>query len=150
MRLASHEVRWFFQGDLDESGKVYAWFSRQSWLPSGAIDMEFKWPGFDGREDVYCVVAPLGDLGLKWRNDEKGTYLDVKGRVAELGPVKFQSNAVGRVERWVKWQYSNAAVPEGIREAFDIKGHKQDLIRIKKIAFSERYASTPLAMTRKC
>src|SRR6476620_3556345 len=107
MRLASHEVRWFFEGELDESGDVYSWFARRNWLGKTPLEVEFKWPGFDSREDVYCVLAQSGDLGLKWRGDENATSVDIKGRTAELGSIQFGSNAVGRVERWVKWQYNN-------------------------------------------
>lgn len=64
MRLASHEVRWFFEGELDESGIVYSWFARPDWLRKTPIKVEFKWPGFDSREDVYCVFSQSGDLGL--------------------------------------------------------------------------------------
>ena len=103
MRLASHAVRWFFEGELDESGDVYSWFARQNWLPKTSIEVKLKWPGFDLREDVYCVLSQSGDLSVKWRNDEKGTSLDIKGRTAELGSIQFQSTAVGRVERWIKW-----------------------------------------------
>jgi hypothetical protein len=132
MRLASHEVRWFFEGELDESGVVYSWFTRRNWLCKTPTEAEFRWPGFDSREDVYCVLSQSGDLGLKWRSDEKGASLDIKGRTAELGSIQFGPNAVGRVERWVKWQYKNAAVPAAIRDAFDVITHGPDLVRIRK------------------
>ena len=138
MRFASHEVRWFFEGELNESGDEYRWFTRRDWLGKTPSGVELKWPGFESREDVYCVLVESGDLGLKWRSEEldkkgeKRTSLDIKGRTAELGSIQFGSNAVGRVERWVKWQYNNAAVPAAIGDAFDIGRHKQDLVRIRK------------------
>jgi hypothetical protein len=137
MRFASHEVRWFFEDELDESGDVYTWFARKDWLGKTPPGVELKWPGFESREDVYRVLAESGDLGLKWRSEEnikgeKKTSLDIKGRTAELGSIQFGPNAVGRVERWVKWQYKNAAVPAAIGDAFNIDKHKQDLVSIRK------------------
>jgi hypothetical protein len=136
MRLASHEVRWFFEDQLDESGDVYSWFIRSDWLGKTPSNVKFKWPGFDSREDVYCVLAQSSDLGLKWREEEKDgkkkISVDIKGKTAELGSIQFGSNAVGKVERWVKWQYENAAVPKAIYDTFNIDKHGQDLVRIRK------------------
>jgi hypothetical protein len=42
MRLASHEVRWFFDGQLDESGELYSWFARRDWLRLTPIEVELK------------------------------------------------------------------------------------------------------------
>jgi hypothetical protein len=131
MRLASHEVRWFFDGDLDESGPVFTWFARRDWLRITPGAVELTWPGFEKREDVYSVLKAQ-DLGLKWRSDERGTSLDVKGRTAELGPVQFGPKAVGNVERWIKWQYKNDSVPEAIRAAFDAKMHGGELVSVRK------------------
>jgi len=132
MRLASHEVRWFIEGELDESGEVYAWFTRRNWLTETPSAVKLQWPGFDSREDLYCVFTQSGELGLKWRREQKGTSLDIKGRTAELGPVQFRSNVAGKIERWIKWQHSNAAVPAAIRDAFDLDRHTQNLVRIRK------------------
>lgn len=132
MPLASHEVRWFFNGELDESGEVYSWFTRPDWLRETPIAADFKWPGLEAREDIYCVLSQKGDLGLKWRSDEKGDSLDIKGRTAELGTIQFGSNAMGKVERWIKWQYNNTEVPESVRDVFDVTRQKGNLVRIKK------------------
>jgi hypothetical protein len=125
-------VRWFFEGDLEDGGRVESWFVRRDWLGVTPSQVELKWPGFDTREDRYCVLPKSDDLGLKWRSDERGTSLDVKARTAELGPVQFGPNAVGQVERWIKWQYKNDAVPSALRGAFDARPDAREIVSVKK------------------
>jgi hypothetical protein len=104
--LASHEVRWFFEGRAEDHLNLKKWFESAAAGPP-------SWKGRDGDQpDVYLQIPGSEDVGIKWREGE----LQIKGRTAMLGTQVFGRNHYGRVERWVKWSY--AKMPDKFRTLF--------------------------------
>jgi len=112
--LASHEVRWFFEGDADAHPALKRWFETAAPFEKDPGVGAPAWKGrLDGQPDVYLLVPGGDDLGIKWREGER----QVKGRVASLGTQVFAGRHQGRVERWVKWSYPE--LPDAYRRLFD-------------------------------
>jgi hypothetical protein len=102
--LASHEVRWFFEGQVNQHESLQRWFEAVTPFPkpSGVGP-----PGWQGRRDehpdVYLLVPGSDDMGIKWREGA----LQIKGRVSSLGTHVFCGRHQGAIERWMKWSYAN-------------------------------------------
>lgn len=136
MRLASHEVRWIFEGAVGTTHMVVDWFKGQriSEPPVRVEDWPEQW-----REDIYLVIPERADMGIKCRrepSDDHGLqslYVELKGLTAPLGPVRFSERAVGKVEQWVKWSYEGAQVPERLLHLFDRDDQSCVLVRKKRI-----------------
>jgi hypothetical protein len=110
--LASHEVRWFFEGTADDHRDLKRWFETTDPVMKDRGVGTPTWKGrLDDQPDVYLLIPGSQDMGIKWR--EGG--LQIKGRVASLGTQQLARHH-GRVERWVKWSYTG--VPEGYRRLF--------------------------------
>ncbi|MCI0619332.1 hypothetical protein L0244_40705 [bacterium] len=100
--LASHEVRWFFEGELSHEHPLRFWFKTAAPLQKNPNLSEPEWKGRLGdKPDVYLVVPGSDDIGIKWREGE----LQIKGRVSWHGIQIFGERHQGNVERWVKWSY---------------------------------------------
>jgi hypothetical protein len=109
--LASHEVRWFFEGGVDQHLPLQQWFETTVPRPDGLPRPE--WKGRLGDEpDIYLLIPGSTDLGIKWREGE----LQIKGRVAALGAQLFAGRHQGAVERWIKWSYRD--LPDAWRRLF--------------------------------
>jgi hypothetical protein len=114
--LASHEVRWFFEGSVEDHLDLKKWFETTEPVKKDAAVGPPSWKGrLDDQPDVYLQIPGSEDLGIKWREGE----LQIKGRTAILGTQAFGIHH-GRVERWVTngldWPLSQ---PDGmvVREA---------------------------------
>jgi hypothetical protein len=102
--LASHEVRWFFEGSSADHAGMRKWFEAADPFRKGPGVGAPIWKGrLDDHPDVYLLIPGADDMGIKWREGE----LQVKGRVSNLGVHLFCGRHLGHVERWVKWSYSN-------------------------------------------
>ena len=113
--MASHEVRWFFEGKADQHKPLKAWFETVAPIPipknSGVGPP--VWKGrLDDQPDIYLLVPGSDDMGIKWREGE----LQIKGRVSSLGTQVFCGRHQGVVECWVKWSYKN--VPASYQRLF--------------------------------
>lgn len=108
--LASHEVRWFFEGSSADYASMRRWFEVADPFNKGPAVGAPVWKGrLDDRPDVYLLIPGADDMGIKWREGE----LQVKGRVSDLGIHLFCGRHQGHVERWVKWSYSS--LPAGYK-----------------------------------
>jgi hypothetical protein len=110
------EVRWFFEGALEETGRgVEAWFRARAHAGSrqpAPIAWEPAPPAW--RQDRYLVVPGHDDMGIKWREGR----LEIKGREAALGPRVFAPGIEGRCERWIKWSYAGDRVAQRFLDLF--------------------------------
>jgi len=70
------------------------------------------------RTDVYLLLPTAKDMGIKWREEQ----LQIKGRLASLGPRSFAGSFQGHVESWAKWSY--AGMPEAYRTLFESEGEQ--------------------------
>lgn len=120
--LASHEVRWFFPGAIDQHKALVSWFETASPLEKKGNFAPPDWTGRLGdKPDVYLLVPGADDMGIKWR---EGNF-QIKGRVASLGPQVFCGRFQGKVERWMKWSY--AKMPEPYQQLFE-EGKQKGLV----------------------
>ena len=102
--LASHEVRWFFEGKANQHESLKRWFETIAPMPKSPGVGPPVWKGrLDDQPDVYLLVPGSDDMGIKWREGE----LQIKGRVSSLGTQVFCGRHQGKVERWIKWSYAN-------------------------------------------
>jgi hypothetical protein len=102
MPYDSLEVRWFFDGALDEvAPEVLPWF-RDRLLPRlGGAGDPLRWP-HDWRDDRYVVLADGEKLGIKLREGR----IEIKGRIEDFGQRSFTERIEGSMERWAKWSNS--------------------------------------------
>lgn len=115
--LASHEVRWFFEGSVNQQLPLKHWFETVTPVPRQDGLPRPEWKGRQGDQpDLYLLIPGSTDLGIKWREGE----LQIKGRVASLGPQVFAGRHQGAVERWIKWSYPD--LPEPWRRLFVTAG----------------------------
>jgi hypothetical protein len=111
--LATHEVRWFFEGRAEDHPELKQWFETAEPVEKDATIGTPSWKGrLDDQPDVYLRIPGSEDLGIKWREGE----LQIKGRTAMLGTQMFGGIHHGLVERWVKWSY--AKMPDEFRVLF--------------------------------
>lgn len=102
--LASHEVRWFFEGKANLHESLKRWFETIAPIEKNPGVGPPVWKGrLDDQPDVYLLVPGSDDMGIKWREGE----LQIKGRVSSLGTQVFCGRHQGEVERWIKWSYKN-------------------------------------------
>jgi hypothetical protein len=102
--LASHEVRWFFEGKAYQHESLKRWFETIAPIQKSPDVGPLVWKGrLEDQPDVYLLVPGSYDMGIKWREGE----LQIKGRVASLGSQVFCGRHQGNVERWIKWSYAN-------------------------------------------
>lgn len=115
--LASHEMRWFFEGPAEHHVAMKRWFESQAVAGKPSDVGPPAWAG--SREDVYLLVPGADDMGIKWREAQ----LQVKGRIARTGAQIFCGRHQGVVERWVKWSYKRMpSAYESLFEAGDGSG----------------------------
>jgi hypothetical protein len=111
--FTSIETRWFFEGGTGRYPGLRRWFETSRPFPRDAGVAAPEWRGRAGGEpDVYLLMPNCTDMGVKWR---EGT-LQIKGRVEDLGARRFDARHEGRVQRWIKWTYSD--VPAAYRALF--------------------------------
>ena len=112
--FTSREVRWFFEGSLENNGGLLQWFrSAEPFARRGDVPQAVLQERLDGTPDVYLLLPGHADMGIKWREG----LLQIKGRVASAGPAAFGGEHEGIVERWAKWSYSD--LPDDYRALFD-------------------------------
>jgi hypothetical protein len=112
--LASHEVRWFFEGKVQQHASLQQWSETTTPFPKRPGVGPPVWQGRrDDQPDVYLLVPGSHDMGIKWREGE----LQIKGRVSSLGTQVFGSRHQGQVERWIKWLYTH--VPASYQRLFE-------------------------------
>lgn len=115
--LASHEVRWFFEGRADQHPTLMHWFETVDCIKKSPDVKPLQWNGrLDDQPDVYLLVPGGDDMGIKWREGE----LQIKGRVSSLGTQVFCGRHQGKIERWMKWSYSN--MPKSYQRLFSPGG----------------------------
>jgi hypothetical protein len=102
--LASHEVRWFFEGKAHQHEALKRWFETIAPMQKSPGVRPPVWQSrLKDQPDVYLLVPGSDDMGIKWREGE----LQIKGRVSSLGTQVFCGRHQGKVERWIKWSYAN-------------------------------------------
>ncbi len=112
--FASIETRWFFEGVADGHPQFRQWFETCTPFTRLADLGKPQWRGrAGGQPDVYLLMRGCADMGVKWREGS----LQIKGRVADLGACRFGARHEGRVQRWIKWTYTE--VPAAYRLLFD-------------------------------
>jgi hypothetical protein len=111
MMLSSQEVRWFFQGAIEQHQALRSWVEESDPI-DGEVDVARPtWKvRLGGKPDVYLLVPGHADMGIKWREGQ----LQIKGLQSPLGTQLFSGRREGRVERWIKWSYEG----EPIKQAF--------------------------------
>lgn len=120
--LASHEVRWFFEGKADQHKSLKLWFETTAPIQKSPDVKPPVWKSrLDDRADIYLLVSGSDDMGIKWREGE----LQIKGRVSSLGTQVFCSRHQGKVERWIKWSYANT--PDSYQHLF-VTGKETGLV----------------------
>lgn len=111
MPLASQEVRWFLEGNIDRHQSLKHWFEREVAAPRRDGGSLLWW---QQRVDVYLMLTGSADMGIKWREGK----LQIKGRVSACGTEVFGGRHQGAVERWMKWSYDR--VPAAYRALFTV------------------------------
>ncbi len=111
--LASHEIRWFFEGSTNQHQSLKQWFETTNPIPKDSNVGPPVWEGrLDDQPDVYLIVPGSHDIGIKLREGN----LQIKGRVSFSGTQVFSGHHQGGVEQWMKWSYSE--VPDAYKELF--------------------------------
>jgi hypothetical protein len=113
LALATIEVRWFFQGPLSAAPDVEPWFMTRPGGDAAPAGWEPAPPAW--REDRYLPVPDADDIGIKWREGR----LEIKGRIADLGPCAFAPDIEGRCERWIKWSSAGEFVSQRFLGLFE-------------------------------
>ena len=112
--FTSREVRWFFQGSLEQNRGLERWFrDAEPFAKRGDVPSPELASRLGDAPDVYLVLPGHADMGIKWREG----LLQIKGRIASVGPTTFCARHEGIVERWIKW--SHADLPEDYRALFE-------------------------------
>jgi hypothetical protein len=120
--LASHEVRWFFEGKAAQHASLKRWFETIAPIQQSPGVGPPVWQGrLDDQPDVYLLVPGSDDMGIKWREGE----LQIKGRVSCLGTQVFCGRHQGEVERWIKWSYAN---PPASYQRLFVAGQETELV----------------------
>lgn len=118
MPFASHEVRWFFEGQVHQHPALKQWFETVAGLPKNAGAGPPVWKGrLDDEPDIYLLIPGSDDMGIKWREGE----LQIKGRVSSCGTQVFGGRHQGNVERWMKWSYPDANRLTAYKQLFAAK-----------------------------
>ena len=124
--LASHEVRWFFEGSSVDHEGMRRWFEAADPFSKAPAVCAPIWKGrLDDQPDIYLLIPGADDIGIKWREGE----FQVKGRVSDLGIHAFGARHQGHVERWMKWSYSK--LPDEYKRMFD-GGHGLVVVAVQK------------------
>ena len=124
--FSSREVRWFFEGSLDANGRLLRWFhSAEPFARRGDVPPAVLQRRLDDAPDVYLLLPGHADMGIKWREG----LLQIKGRVASVGPTPFGGGHEGIVERWIKWSYAD--LPGGYRALFE-SGQERRVVSVSK------------------
>jgi hypothetical protein len=114
--MASHEVRWFFDGTVNQHQPLKSWFETTTPIQKiGDVGPPVWEPRRDDQPDVYLLVPGSDDMGIKWREGE----FQIKGRLCSLGTQVFCGRHYGKVERWMKWSYKK--MPESYQQLFEEK-----------------------------
>ena len=112
--FSSREIRWFFDGSLQENAGLTQWFrSAEPFARRGDVPAPALQGRLDDAPDVYLLLPGHADMGIKWREG----LLQIKGRVASVGATKYCGRHEGVVERWIKWSYAD--LPDQYRALFD-------------------------------
>lgn len=101
--LATHEVRWFLEGKIEQHSALKLWFETVAPFPKAYDLGPLVWKE---RSDCYLLVPNSDDMGIKWREGE----MQIKGRVSSLGTQVFCGRHQGQVERWIKWSYADLPI----------------------------------------
>lgn len=110
---ASHEVRWFFEGKADQHESLKHWFETITPVKRSSDVGPVQWKGRLGdKPDIYLLVPGYEDMGIKWREGK----LQIKGLASSLGTQVFCGRHQGKVERWIKWSYSD--IPDSYQRIF--------------------------------
>src|SRR6476646_10244967 len=105
--MASHEVRWFFEGSADQNKLLKDWFETSNPIQKNDDVGQPVWKGrLDDQPDIYLLIPGGDDIGIKWRDGE----LQIKGRTSSLGTQVFSSRHQGKIEHWMKWSYASLPV----------------------------------------
>jgi hypothetical protein len=111
MPLMSHEVRWYFPGELARFKELIDWIeATKPFQEEGVVPPPAPEGRLDGKPDVYLVVPGADDMGVKWREGQ----LQIKGRMARYGLQRFGHHFYGAVETWAKWSYAG----DDVRQTF--------------------------------
>lgn len=120
--LASHEVRWFFEGSVNQHASLKSWFETVAPISKNSGVGKPVPEGRLGDEpDVYLLVPGSDDMGIKWRERK----LQIKGRVSSIGTQVFCERHQGKIERWMKWSYSD--MPAAYKRLF-VAGKETGLV----------------------
>lgn len=130
MALSTIEVRWFFDGALEDTGRgVAAWFEAGAHARRGQpAPMAWAPRSPAWRQDRYLLIPGHDDMGIKWREGR----LEIKGREADLGPRVFAAAIEGRCERWLKWSYAGDRVAARIHPLLRGEGDAAEIILVEK------------------
>lgn len=124
--FSSREVRWFFNGSLQENDGLLRWFRSAEPFPRlGDFPPPALEERLDDAPDVYLLLPGHADMGIKWREG----LLQIKGRVASVGPTAYCARHEGIVERWIKWSF--AELPEQYRAIFE-PGQRRRTVSVSK------------------
>ena len=124
--FSSREVRWFFEGSLGANGGLLRWFdSAEPFARKGDVPAAALQGRLDDAPDAYLLLPGHADMGIKWRED----LLQIKGRVASVGPTPFGGGHEGIVERWIKWSYAD--LPDEYRALFE-SGQERRIVSVSK------------------
>jgi HSP20 family molecular chaperone IbpA len=115
--FASHEVRWFFEGQVNQHQALKHWFETVAGIPKNAGVNPPVWKGrLDDEPDIYLIIPGSDDMGIKWREGE----LQIKGRVSSCG-TQVWGRHQGNVERWMKWSYHDTNRLAAYQQLFGAK-----------------------------
>lgn len=106
--FTSVEVRWFFAGGKAANAGLARWFEDTHPVSREPGTERPRWQSrSDGKPDVYLLLPGVRDMGIKLREG----LLQLKGRVADLGPAAFGGRHTGNVDCWCKWSYAEVLPP---------------------------------------
>ena len=116
MPLMSHQVRWFFPGELTRFPELQTWIeTAKPFKDEGPVPPPKAEGRLDDKPDVYLLVPGGDDMGVKWREGQ----LQIKGRMARRGLQRFGRHFYGAVEVWAKWSYQTDDVKRTFHDWFD-------------------------------
>jgi hypothetical protein len=129
MPLMSHEVRWFFPGEVARFPELQDWIkTAKPFVDEGQVAAPAAEGRLDDKPDVYLLVPGADDIGIKWREGQ----LQVKGRMARRGLQRFGSRFYGAVEVWAKWSYQGGDIKRAFEGWFGASAATWETVDVRK------------------
>jgi hypothetical protein len=106
MPVMTHEVRWFFPGELARFPELRHWIKTAQPFPLDGAGVPSQPACLDGCSEVHVLIPGADDVSIRWRDGR----LQIKGRMSRLGLQRFGRRFYGSVDVWAQWSHDGDEV----------------------------------------